>query len=58
VAPGLFLSAEPHYMRAYDGAALNSYVGNALFIGPTLYYAVNDPQRDAGLERTGSGKIR
>lgn len=34
--PHVLLGAETRYLRAYDGAALNSYTGNALFAGPTL----------------------
>jgi hypothetical protein len=37
VAPGVWIGAEARYLRSYDGAALNTLSGQALYMGPTLY---------------------
>jgi hypothetical protein len=37
VTPGVWLGAEARYLRAYDGAGLNRFSGQALYIGPTFY---------------------
>jgi hypothetical protein len=37
VRPGILLGAEARYMRSYDGLGLDTFMGHALFIGPTLY---------------------
>jgi hypothetical protein len=37
VASGLFISAEARYFRKYEGAALNVFLGEALFVGPGIY---------------------
>ena len=37
VRQGLFLGVEARYFRAYEGLALASFAGEALFVGPTLY---------------------
>jgi hypothetical protein len=37
VRPGLFVGAEARYFRAYEGLALNSFSGEALFVGPTFF---------------------
>ncbi len=34
---GLFLGGEIRYLRVYDGLSLNTYAGQALFAGPTMY---------------------
>jgi hypothetical protein len=36
VRPGTFVGAELRYLRVYDGIALGTLVGDALFLGPTL----------------------
>jgi hypothetical protein len=33
----IFLGGEMRYLRAYEGFALNSYLGDALYVGPTVY---------------------
>jgi len=38
VLPDLLIGAEADYYRHYDGTFLNQFTGDALFIGPTLYY--------------------
>ncbi|WP_188311921.1 DUF6662 family protein [Salinarimonas soli] len=37
IAPNVFLGGELRYLRAYEGLALRSFEGHALFAGPTLY---------------------
>jgi hypothetical protein len=37
VSPWLFLGGEIRYMRAYEGVALNTLAGDALYVGPTAY---------------------
>jgi len=34
----LLIGVEADYYRHYDGTFLNQFTGDALFIGPTLYY--------------------
>lgn len=36
--PELLVGAEVDYYRHYDGLYFNTFTGDALFIGPTLYY--------------------
>jgi hypothetical protein len=36
-SPGLWLGAEARYLRIYDGAALNTLSGQALYLGPTVF---------------------
>ena len=38
VLPDLLVGVEADYCRHYDGTFLNTFTGDALFIGPTLYY--------------------
>ena len=37
IATGLILGAEARYFRTFEGIALNSFAGEALFIGPTVF---------------------
>ncbi len=37
VSPGLFAGAEVRYARTYEGPALGRLVGEAVYLGPTLY---------------------
>ena len=37
VMPNVFIGAEVRNLRHYEGLALNSFAGQALYIGPTLY---------------------
>jgi hypothetical protein len=41
IIPRLFFGGEMRYMRAYDGAVFNTFAGQALFIGPTLFVALS-----------------
>lgn len=38
----LFLGAEASYQRAYTGAWLGRYQANAIYVGPTFFWAIND----------------
>jgi hypothetical protein len=40
VAAGVFVGAESHYLRLYDGIGLNGFAGDSLFVGPTAYWQV------------------
>ena len=35
--PALLIGAEAWYLRHYDGAWFNSFTGDALYVGPTLF---------------------
>jgi hypothetical protein len=37
VMPNVFIGAEARSLRQYEGLGLNSFAGQALYIGPTLY---------------------
>lgn len=37
LVPRLFLGAELRYLRTYDGVTLNTFLGDALFLGPNVY---------------------
>jgi hypothetical protein len=37
IMPSVFVGVEAWYLRHYDGSWLNSFTGDALFVGPTLY---------------------
>ena len=37
VAPGVWIGGEARYLRSYDGAALNRFSGQGIYLGPTLY---------------------
>ncbi len=38
IAPQTFIGAELRYLRAYEGLALRTFVGDALYAGPTLFW--------------------
>lgn len=40
VAPGVFLGSELRYARTYEGAGLGTLLGEALYLGPTIYIAI------------------
>jgi hypothetical protein len=42
VRPGLFWGAEVRYLRRYEGLALDSLAGHAVYIGPTLYAKLSE----------------
>src|SRR5450631_4184105 len=37
VVPSVFIGAEVWYLRHYDGAWFNTFTGDAVFVGPTIY---------------------
>ena len=37
IAPAVFVGAEAWYLRHYEGSWFNSFTGDALFVGPTIY---------------------
>jgi hypothetical protein len=37
VRPGIFVGGEARYLRTYDGIGLNGFMGNAFFVGPSMY---------------------
>jgi hypothetical protein len=37
ILPSVFVGAEAWYLRHYDGAFLNDFTGDAVFLGPTIY---------------------
>jgi hypothetical protein len=41
VREGVFFGAETHYVRVYDGIALNAFSGDAWFVGPTAYWRLS-----------------
>lgn len=41
IVPSVFVGAEVWYLRHYDGAWLNSFTGDAVYVGPTLYVQIN-----------------
>lgn len=42
VRPGVLIGAEARYLRSYDGLALDTLTGHALFVGPTFYAKFNE----------------
>jgi hypothetical protein len=38
VASGFFIGAGARYLRKYEGITLNEFLGEALFVGPNLYF--------------------
>jgi hypothetical protein len=43
--PGLFVGGEARYLRKYEGIALDEFVGEALFVGPTAYLQLSERSR-------------
>ncbi len=37
ITPSVFVGAELWYLRHYEGAWLNTFTGDAIYVGPTLY---------------------
>jgi hypothetical protein len=40
VSSGLWLGSEVRYLRSYEGAALNVFSGQAVYLGPTAFVAL------------------
>ncbi|MBR0811262.1 hypothetical protein JQ544_06985 [Bradyrhizobium diazoefficiens] len=49
LTPDLVLGLGVRYARAYDGGALNRYVGDAVFAGPTFSYTIS---KEVGISGT------
>lgn len=41
IVPAVFIGAEAWYLRHYDGIWLNTFTGDAFYVGPTLYVQLN-----------------
>jgi hypothetical protein len=41
IVPSVFVGAEAWYLRHYDGAWFNTFTGDAVYLGPTLYVQVS-----------------
>lgn len=42
VATNVFVGGEVRYLRKYEGALLNEFVGDAVFVGPTLFAKIGE----------------
>lgn len=40
IVPNVAIGADLWYLRHYDGVAFNSFTGDALYLGPTLYWKI------------------
>ena len=40
IVPSVFVGAEVWYLRHYDGAFLNTFTGDAVYVGPTFYVQI------------------
>jgi hypothetical protein len=40
IVPNVVIGADLWYLRHYDGAVLNSFTGDAVYLGPTLYWKI------------------
>jgi hypothetical protein len=40
--PGVWIGGEARYLRAYQGAGLETFTGQALYLGPTLYARLSE----------------
>jgi len=45
VRPGILFGGEARYVRRYDGLGLDALAGQALFVGPTVYFKLSDRSR-------------
>jgi hypothetical protein len=45
VRPGILLGGEARYIRRYDGLGLDALAGQALLVGPTVYFKLSDRSR-------------
>lgn len=45
VRPGILLGGEARYFRRYEGIGLEEFSGQALFIGPTMYFQLSERSR-------------
>jgi hypothetical protein len=42
VMPNVWMGGEMRYLRSYEGAALETFTGQALYLGPTLYAKIGE----------------
>ena len=40
IVPNVVIGADLWYLRHYDGAAFNSFTGDAVYLGPTFYWKI------------------
>ena len=40
VIPNVVIGADVWYLRHYEGVALNSFSGDAVYVGPTFYWKI------------------
>jgi hypothetical protein len=40
IVPNVVVGADLWYLRHYDGAAFNSFTGDAVYLGPTFYWKI------------------
>src|SRR6478609_1123548 len=45
IRPGVLLGGEARYLRRYEGTGLEEFAGQALFIGPTVYFQLSPRSR-------------
>jgi hypothetical protein len=42
VRPGILVGAEARYLRKYDGIGLDTFSGQGLFLGPTIFFKTSE----------------
>ncbi len=60
VMDGLFLGGEARYVRTHAGSFFNTYTGDALFLGPTVYWQATKSLSLSGtwgIQATGDAKL-
>ena len=45
LSPGFLFGGEARYLRKYEGAGLEEFAGQALFVGPTAYFQLSKSSR-------------
>jgi len=43
ICPGVFFGGEARYQPKYEGIGLEEFAGQALFVGPTMYFKLSEP---------------
>jgi hypothetical protein len=54
VAPALVMGGELRYLRSYEGMGLNTFMGEALYLGPTFSWQIT---KNAGLSGTANFQV-
>jgi hypothetical protein len=44
IRPGILLGGEARYLRKYEGIGLDELAGQALYVGPTAYFQIDQMQ--------------